>query len=65
MQVTDCSFLYFNRHLLEAGLKDFLEQPHEARKIFSIIAAFSDGHRLLAHSSMISTATHKVCSHLS
>lgn len=60
VQVTDCSFFYFNRHLLDASLKDLLENPHEARKLPILIQAFLDGHRLLKKTSLDVYTTHKV-----
>ena len=60
LQATDCSFLYFNRQLLDAGLKDLLERPYEARKLPTFMSAFLDGHALLQHTSMDCKATHKV-----
>ena len=60
MQACCCGFLYFNRHLLEAGLADVVAHPHEARKVPYLMAAFSDAHRLLHHTILDPKSTHQV-----
>lgn len=60
VQACCLDFLYFNRHLLEAGLRDLLNHPEEARIVTLLMSAFSDGHRLLSHTFLDSEPTQKV-----
>lgn len=60
LQACCLDFLYFNRHLLEAGLRDLVAHPEEARMLPALLAAYGDGHLLLLHTSLESGAAHKV-----
>lgn len=60
IQACCLDFLYFNRQLLEAGLRDLADHPEEARVLPLLLAGFSDGHHLLSHTCLDVDATHKV-----
>lgn len=60
MQACCLDFLYFNRHLFEAGLRDLMDHPEEARMLPYLLSAFSDGHQLLVHTCLDLETTQKV-----
>lgn len=62
VQACCLDFLYFNRHLFEAGLSHLTSHPEEARMLSLLLPAFSDGHHLLSHTCLDAEAVHQVYS---
>ena len=60
IQACCLEFLYFSKHLLEAGLRDLMDHPEEARVLPYLMSAFSDGHQLLLHTCLDLDATQQV-----
>lgn len=49
MQASDCSWLYYDSHLLEPILASLMKNPQQAQQLPYIMAAFLDAHTLLLH----------------
>lgn len=61
-QVTDSSFLYFNKELLAPLLAEIWAHGEEGHKLPYVLAGFLDGHRLLKDATADAPALRQVVS---